>query len=147
MSKCNGRESLLTICRVHMRAAYLIHEQHEDKAEDKGHPNVGVQPGMVVAVLVSSWDLCHLLRLHPVLHLARWVMLSCDRQTNTSGHTTQTRHSHFFPPLPKAFLTPSWTTHRSPYLRSFLDNVVSKASFVSPHTSSAWKSKESISML
>lgn len=31
MSKLN----LLTICRVHMRAAYLVNQKHEDKAKDK----------------------------------------------------------------------------------------------------------------
>lgn len=75
-----------------MRAAYLIHQEHEDKAKNKGHTNVGVQPGMVVAMLVHRWDFRYLLRLHHVLHLARWVMLSCDsKQTDQeTKHDTGT---------------------------------------------------------
>lgn len=68
-----------------MRAAYLIHQEHEDKAKDKGHADVGVQPGMVVAVLVSSRDLGHLLGLHGVLQLTRRAVPSCHREENTSG--------------------------------------------------------------
>lgn len=71
-----------------MRAAYLIHQEHEDKAKDKGHTNVGVQPGMVMAMLMYRWDFRHLLRLHHVLHLARWAMLSCEKQANGSGDRT-----------------------------------------------------------
>lgn len=68
-----------------MRAAYLIHQQHEDKAEDKGHTNVGMQPGMVVAMLMYSWDFRYHLRLNHMLLLAHWVMLSCERQMNRLG--------------------------------------------------------------
>lgn len=68
-----------------MRAANLIHQQHEDKAKDKGHTDVGVQPGMVMAILMDSWDFRCLLRLNHTLHLARWVMLPCGRQANRLG--------------------------------------------------------------
>lgn len=65
-----------------MRAAYLIHQQHEDKAKDKGYPNVGMQPRMVMFVLMYNWDFRYLLRLNHMLHLARRVMLPCGRQGN-----------------------------------------------------------------
>lgn len=92
-----------------MRAAYLIHQEHEDKAEDEGHADVGVQPGVVVAVLVRRRDVRRLLRLHPVLHLARWVVLPCDsKQTGQ-----ETKHNTVTSPLQKACLMLSWAIHRS----------------------------------
>ena len=68
-----------------MRAAYLIHQQHEDKAEDEGYTNVGMQPGMVMAILVYNRDFRYLLRLNHMLHLTCRVMLPCGRQANRLG--------------------------------------------------------------
>lgn len=106
-----------------MRAAYLIHQQHEDKAKDKGHTNVGVQPGMVVAMLMHSWDFCHLLRLHHVLHLAGWVMLSCDSQANRSGdkrlNMTQSLLSSSAKSLPHTFLDNTQESLFKVFLRQY----------------------------
>lgn len=39
-----------TFSTVHMRAAYLVHQQHEDEAEHQRHADAGVE--LLVAVLV-----------------------------------------------------------------------------------------------
>lgn len=122
MSKLNWRVSLLTICWVHMRAAYLVNQKHEDKAKDKRNTNVCVQPGMVMAILMYNSDFGDLLRLHHMLHLICWVMLPCSRQTNRLGDSGLTRGNHFLPPLlsvPHAFLDSA----QKSLLHGFLSSV------------------------
>lgn len=95
-----------------MRAAYLIHQKHEDKAEDKGYTNVGMQPGMVMFILVYNWDFRYLLRLNHMLHLACRVMLPCGRQTNR---------------LEDRELNVAWSVFSScvkSMLHAFLDNIL-----------------------
>lgn len=40
----------LTLGAVHMRTAYLVHQQHKDEAQDQGHPDAGMK--LLVTVLV-----------------------------------------------------------------------------------------------
>lgn len=91
-----------------MRAAYLVHQQHEDKSEDKGYTDVGVQPGMVMAILMYNRDFRYLLRLNHMLHLARWVMLPCGRRVNglrdRGLNMAQSHFSSFAKSIPHAFL-------------------------------------------
>lgn len=109
-----------------MRAAYLIHQQHEDKAEDKGYTNVGMQPGMVMAILMYNRDFCYLLRLNHMLHLTRRVMLPCGRQANRLGdrelNMALSLFSSFADSIPRAFLD---NTQKS--LFNVLDHFIREA--------------------
>lgn len=77
----------LTFCAVHVRTAYLVHQQHEDKAQNQRHSDAGVQ--LLVAVLM--FQAAAQSRVHFTLrlghlhgpHLAVVVVCSCR---NTQGH-------------------------------------------------------------
>ena len=42
----------LTVSRMHMGAANLVHQQHENKAQYEGNADVGMQLCVIMAVLM-----------------------------------------------------------------------------------------------
>lgn len=83
----------LTFRVVNVGGAYLVHQQHEDEAEDQGDADAGVQ--LLVAVLVLPADAQSCLRLHlrlgrvhhPGLPVA--VVSACKNEIKKSGFSMQ----------------------------------------------------------
>ena len=61
-SFCTAQKTLgpLTVSRMHMGAANLVHQQHEDKAQYERHTDVGMELRVVMAVLMfmGNWYYC-----------------------------------------------------------------------------------------
>ena len=59
---CTAQKTLgsLTVSRMHMGAANLVHQQHENKAQYEGNADVGMQLCVVMAVLMfmGNWYYC-----------------------------------------------------------------------------------------
>lgn len=68
----------LTVGAVDVRAADLIHQQHEDEAQHQRHADAGVQLLVAVLVLAAHFHLCFGLRRLDDAGLAVAVVATCS---------------------------------------------------------------------